>query len=286
MMTLANTAHCRTNRMTLNPLSALSRRDLLRTGLLTLGSLGIANLLRLQGAAGEAKPGVRQKSVIMIHLLGGPSHIDMYDMKPEAPPEYRGDFLPATSNVSGIDMCELMPRQAKIADKLAIVRGIQFCGAHDTYQLLSGYRERPVVTGKVGTKPRPAFGAVVSKLFGERVRSIPPYASLGDLRLLAGYDDIETPAYLGPAFGPFRVDGPGKDNLTLNGITPERLQNRKAMMQDLEQARRHLDAAYEDVSAVDQFTAQALEILTSTRTRDAFDISQEPQSARILWRLR
>lgn len=258
----------------------VSRRELLRSGALFGGGLGMANLLRLRAQANPSPLSQRPKSVIMIHLLGGPSHMDMYDMKPDAPVEYRGEFLPTRSNVSGMEMCELMPQQAKLADKLAIVRGIRFCGAHDVYQLLSGYRERPVVTGKVGSKPRPAFGAVVSKLLGERVRSIPPYASLGDLRLLSAYDDIETPAYLGPAFGPFRVEGPGAENLTLNGITPERLQDRKSVLQSLDGARRQTDAAYDSVSAVDQFTAQALEILTSTKTRDAFDISQESQKTR------
>lgn len=257
---------------------AVSRRSLLQAGSLACGSLALANLLELRAAA--AQPGRRQKSVIMIHLLGGPSHLDMYDMKPDAPVEYRGEFQAMGTNVPGIEICDLMPQQAKIADKLAIVRGIQFCGAHDTYQLLSGYRENPVTTGKVGSNPRPSFGAVVSKLWGERNRSIPPYASLGDLRLLSGYDDLETPAYLGQAYGPFRVDGPGRKNLTLNDITAERLQDRKLIMETLDRARREVDGAYDAVKAVDQFKAQALDILTSTETRDAFDISQEPEHVR------
>jgi uncharacterized protein (DUF1501 family) len=257
----------------------VSRRDYLRAGALALGSLGLADILRLQAAADSARPQPR-KSVIMIHLLGGPIHIDMYDMKPDAPAEYRGDFLPTASNVPGMEICELMPQQAQIADKLAIVRGIRFCGAHDTYQLLSGYRERPVTTGKVGKNPRPAFGSVVSKLWGEQVRSIPPYVSLGDLRLLAGYDEIETPAWLGPAHSPFRIDGPGHENLTLNGITPERFRDRQSMMRTLDLIRRQADVAYEDVRAADHFQAQALELLASTRTLDAFDISQESQSVR------
>ncbi len=257
----------------------VSRRELLHAGSLALSGLSLASVLRHQAAASPT--GLRpKKSVIMVHLLGGPSHIDMYDMKPESPAEYRGDFLPAASNVPGLDMCELMPQQAKIAEKLAIVRGIRFCGAHDTYQLLSGYRERPVTTGTVGKKPRPAFGCVVSRLTGERERSIPPYVSLGDLRLLRGYDEIETPAYLGPAHAPFRVDGPGHENLTLNGITPQRFRDRQSMMRSLDLARRHVDSAYEDVAATDQFRAQALEILASTKTRDAFDISLESQSIR------
>jgi hypothetical protein len=259
--------------------NTVPRRDFLRASSLTLGSLALADVLRRQAEADPARQ-QRRKSVIMVHLLGGPSHIDMYDMKPDAPAEYRGDFLPAASNVPGMEMCELMPQQAQIADKLAIVRGIRFCGAHDTYQLLSGYRERPVTTGKVGKTPRPAFGSVVSRLWGEQIRSIPPYVSLGDLRLLAGYDDIETPAWLGPAHAPFRIDGPGHENLTLNGITPQRFQDRQSMMRTLDLARRQADAAYEDVAAFDHFRGQALEILASTRTLDAFDISQESQNVR------
>ncbi len=258
----------------------LSRRELLRASSLTAGSLSLASVLRLRAEAKNDVTERRHKSVIMVHLLGGPSHIDMYDMRPEAPAEYRGDFLPSASNVPGMEFCELMPQQAQIADKLAVVRGIRFCGAHDTYQLLSGYRERPVTTGKVGSKPRPAFGSVVSHLFGERQRSIPPYVSLGDLRLLSGYDEIETPAYLGPAHAPFRVDGPGHENLTLNGITPQRFRDRQSLVRQLDFAQRQADAAYDNIAAVDQFRAQALEILASTRTRDAFDISQEPQSTR------
>lgn len=258
----------------------VQRRELLQAGALACGSLGLANFLQWQAEATAGRPSRRPRSVIMIHLLGGPSHIDMYDMKPDAPAEYRGEFRPAKSKVAGLEMCELMPEQAKLADKLAVVRGIRFCGAHDVYQLLSGYREQPVTTGKVGSTPRPAFGCVVSKLLGERVRSIPPYASLGDLRLLSGYDDVETPAYLGPAYAPFRVDGPGKKNLTLNEITPERLWDRRTVLNDLTRARRQVDAAYDALSAVDRFTAQALEILTSTRTRDAFDIDQEPGNVR------
>lgn len=260
--------------------SPVSRRSLLQTFSLAAGSAGLASVLRMQALAAPSPAGRRQKSVIMIHLLGGPSHIDMYDMKPESPAEYRGEFLPTRTNVSGMELCELMPQQAAIADKLAIVRGIRFCGAHDVYELVSGYRERPVVTGKVGSTPRPAFGSVISRLVGEQVRSIPPYASLGDLRLLNGYDEVETPAYLGSSCAPFRIDGPGKENLTLNGITPERLQDRRTILRDLDLARRGVDAALESVAAVDHFRAQALEILTSTRTRDAFDISQEPEAIR------
>src|SRR5476649_2743446 len=115
----------------------VSRRDFLRIGALGVGGLTLADLLRLKaqhaGASNDA-----QKAVIMVYLPGGPSHIDMYDMKPDAPAEYRGEFSPIRTNVPDIDICELMPRQATIADKFSILRGIRTHGNHDPTELLTG----------------------------------------------------------------------------------------------------------------------------------------------------
>src|SRR5690242_809230 len=103
--------------------AAFTRRAFLRIGTLTLGGLTLRDVLRLRAASpASSKPG--RKSIIMIHLSGGPSHLDMYDMKPKAPREYRGEFKPIRTNVPGIAICELMPRQAKIADQFAILRGV------------------------------------------------------------------------------------------------------------------------------------------------------------------
>ena len=101
----------------------VSRRDFLRAGALGLGGLTLADLLRLRAQQGERSTA---RSVIMICLAGGPSHIDMYDLKPNAPADVRGDFKPIKTNVPGFDICELFPRQAAIADKLALVRTVQF----------------------------------------------------------------------------------------------------------------------------------------------------------------
>src|SRR5207248_9702481 len=109
--------------------SGVSRRGFLRVGALALGGLTLGDVFRLRAEApASGKP--RQKSVIMIHLSGGPSHLDMYDMKPKAPSEYRGEFSPIKTNVPGMHLCELMPRQAKIADKFAILRGVQLTHLH------------------------------------------------------------------------------------------------------------------------------------------------------------
>src|SRR5262245_22263434 len=112
----------------------VSRRDFLRIGALGFGGLTLADLLR-DRAQGAVHSGAGPKPVIMGYLPGGPSHIDMYDLKPDAPAEYRGEFKPIHTNVPGIDICELMPRQATIADKFSILRGLRTHGNHDPTEL-------------------------------------------------------------------------------------------------------------------------------------------------------
>src|SRR5438105_5331847 len=132
----------------------LSRRDFLKVGALSVGGLTLADLLRLR-AAGSTRAASRGKAVIMVYLNGGPSHIDLYDLKPDAPVEYRGEFRPIRTNVPGFDICELMPRQARIADKLAIVRNMQF--------RQQGHTPPELYTGFLNSN-RPSIGSIVSKL--------------------------------------------------------------------------------------------------------------------------
>src|SRR4051812_46338165 len=105
----------------------ITRRSFLKAGALGVGGMSLADVLRLR-ARGGAKPA--GKSVIMVYLPGGPSHIDMYDMKPDAPAEFRGEFKPIPTNVPGLNVCELMPLHAKIADKLSLVHGIRSVDTH------------------------------------------------------------------------------------------------------------------------------------------------------------
>jgi hypothetical protein len=153
----------------------------------------LADLLRLR--AEEKAP--RTRSVIMVLLRGGPSHIDMYDMKPDALAEIRGEFKPIATKTPGMQICELLPRQAQIADKLAIIRNMKFTGDnHSCEQLTTGWRheDRP---------NRPAHGAVVSFLNG-RPADVPQYVVLG--QPMAGgpvYRDEFGPVYLGVAHRPF-----------------------------------------------------------------------------------
>ena len=171
-------------------------RAFLRAGFLGLGGLTLAHLLRLQ-ARGTVRPDACHKSVIMVYLPGGPSHIDLYDMKPDAPVEIRGEFKPIHTNVPGMELCELMPLQAGIADKFAVVRGFRTSGGHDSRELTTGFRQNAY---------RPAFGSVVSRLKSGDGRGLPPYVSLiEESNLPFGQD----PAYLGPAYSPHFASGAG-----------------------------------------------------------------------------
>src|SRR5262245_60545431 len=181
----------------------ITRRELLRVGGLALSGLTLADVLRLRAAAG-AESG-RGKSVIMIWLRGGPSHIDSYDMKPAAPAEIRGEFAPISTNVAGIQICEHTPRQAQLMDKLTIVRGIRSndLGDHTPHYIVTGFPDR----GK-----RPAFGSVVSYLH-RRDDHLPPYVSL--MYKPPGLYDNESPAYTGSAHRPFVPKAEGLANLSL-----------------------------------------------------------------------
>jgi hypothetical protein len=251
-----------------------SRRDFLRLGALGLGGLGLADLLRLRAQAAPAarKP---QKSVIMVYLSGGPSHIDMYDLKPEAPAEYRGDFKPIRTRVPGFDICECLPLQAQISDKLALIRGLETVETHDDSFLTTGIAVGNGA-GSSGQNKWPTFGSFVSRVRERDFNGMPSYVSLdkaGDGRVT-----VANPLFLGAAHRPFTLSGPGFDNLTLApGMTRERLSDRKTLLHSLDTLRRDLDDA---MAGLDTFHAQALEIITSDRVRQAFDLTQEPDRVR------
>jgi hypothetical protein len=262
------------------PCHGVSRRDVLRIGALGIGGLTLADLLRWRAQAAAPAP---TKAVILINLPGGPPHIDMYDLKPDAPAEYRGEFRPIQTNVPGFDLCELMVRQAKIADKLAVVRNLQMStNAHNEgKEVFSGFLyDDPDAKGKLpGAKgdPRPAFGCVASRLGATR-KGMPPYVSLR-----GGLSYPEVPWYLGKGHEPFSppLDPSGLPRLNQMSLTLskemslERLGDRTALMRCFDDLRQDLDATG-NLAGMDRFTAQALDMITSPRVRDAFDFSREP----------
>jgi hypothetical protein len=245
----------------------LSRRNFLRAGALGLGALSLPRLLELRARSAVA-PQSRGKSVIMVCLGGGPSQIDMYDMKPDAPSEYRGEFSPIKTILPGFELCELMPCQARLATKFSVVRNVQWIEPdHQRAEVFTGY---PV------KDHRPSFGSIVSRLYPGRVPKLPKFVSLSseynqELRT------FEDPGYVGAAHRAFIPTRAGLDNFTLRKeITLDRLRDRTQLLRSLDNVRRELDSGGE-LAAIDTFTAQALDLITSSRVREAFDISREPE---------
>jgi hypothetical protein len=257
--------------------ASVRRRSFLRVGALTLGGLTLENVLRLRASAAPGER--RQKSAIMIHLSGGPSHLDMYDMKPHAPREYRGEFQTIRTNVPGMEVCELMPMQAKIADKFAILRGVQLIyPLHTGNEFYSGYpwQESPRVSVP-GEAQRPAVGSIVSRL-RRGAADVPPYVSIENHPLW------ERAYYAGVEHEPVRVGG-GSPREPLDNMRPQRdvsarrLESRAHLLAALDTLRRDLDA--NPVAAgMDAFRARALEMITSSRVRDALDLDKVPPAVR------
>ena len=253
----------------------ISRRGFLKVGALGIGGLTLSDLLRLK-AQGAVRP-TSLKSIIMVYLHGGPSHIDMFDMKPNAPAEFRGEFQPIRTNVPGLDICELMPRLATIADKYSVIRNMSFLeylDGHNPPLVYTGYR-----TSTANPTHRPTFGSVVSRLRGNAVRDIPPYVAFDgfDSKPGRGMD------YLGVAHRPF-VPGERTDAFgPVAGVTRERLAERMGMLNSLDTLPRQLDDASGNLVAMDAFRARALDMITTPKTRDAFDISKEPAMIRNLY---
>jgi hypothetical protein len=268
------------------PSGGVTRRELLRVGALGFGGLTLADLLRLRAQGGQSRS--PHKAVIMIYLCGAPPHQDTYDLKPDAPVEYRGEFKPIKTNVSGFEVCELMPLQAKIADKLTVIRNLRAL-ATDTHmpeELLSGFPFGPVLGGPFSLKPgtRPTFGSVVSKLRPANGTNLPPYVSLDMGRMPHGFRrplDLE-PAFLGVAHQPFDPSSPeGMADLRLpGGVTRDRLEDRRQLLGAFDGLRRDLETTRGTFDGMDRFTARALDIATSPRVRDAFDVSKEPDKVR------
>jgi hypothetical protein len=202
----------------------------------------------------------------------------MYDLKPEAPREYRGEFLPIPTKVPGLDICELMPRQAQIADKFTLIRSMKFQGGHNPYELLSGFPAKGSMDIKAAEK-WPVFGSVVSRL-QSGPSAIPPYVNLNELRLGQDYDDPEVPRYLGTAHQPFRPSGPGFANLKLaEGVTVDSLANRRVLLSGFDRLRRQAELR----SDQDQFANQALDIVMSGKIHEALDLNREDQPTRELY---
>ncbi len=251
--------------------NGVSRRGFLRMGSLAVGGLALPQLLQRESAAGIRSS---QKSVIMVYLCGGPPHQDMYDIKTDAPAEVRGEFDPIATNVPGIEICQLMPRLAAMMDKLIPIRTIVGCrDEHAGYQCFTGHLSQNEPAGGW-----PHFGATVSRLQGPALPGVPPFVSLCYTTQHKPYNE-PSGGFLGLGHSSFRPTGPGRDDLVLQGITTDRLGDRRSLLESVDNFRRHWDGKGA-MDGIDVFTQRAMGILTSSDLFDALDISKEDPTVR------
>ncbi|MBL8819078.1 MAG: DUF1501 domain-containing protein [Planctomyces sp.] len=273
----------------------VSRRSVLEVGSLGLGMLGLSDFLRLKANASHpasadpsfadpasADPGT---SIIFIWLPGGPPHMEMYDMKPDAPLDYRGEFRPISTNVAGLDVCELMPLHAKCADRYNIIRSV----AHEFADHGGGHKR--FLTGRHPATPTgfvndaPAVGSIVAKCREHYSTGLPNYVSGAE----SGRDAVDVysfgAAYLGPSYVPFSVPGDPNasdfrvQNLSVDRSVGDRLNARAELLNGFDQLKRSIDSSGL-MTAMDTFNQQALSMLTSDKARVAFDLTLESDAVR------
>src|SRR5213594_3503949 len=244
----------------------IARRNFLKIGALSLGGVALPQLLRAESATGIRNS---HKAVIMIYLPGGPPHQDMFDLKMDAPLEIRGEFKPISTNVPGIQICEHLPRLAKMTDKLALIRSISDAvDDHSDFHCMTGRSKRNQPPGGW-----PSFGSVVAKLLGPTDPAVPQFIGLEPKMQHRPYNDAG-PGFLGAAHRSFRPEGNGKEDMVLNGITLDRLADRRALLAGFDKFRREVDASGL-MEGLDAFNEQAFGVLTSSRLLEALDYQRE-----------
>ncbi len=257
----------------------VGRRNFLRVGSLGLGALGLPDLLRARAAAarggGKSPP---SKAVIQVVLSGGPSQMETYDPKPEAPSGYRTDVKAGSTCVPGVSLSELMPRHARAMDRMAVVRSL----THETSDHLAGLHW--ILTGFAASQQqqnqneRPSTGAVAARLRGPNGPGVPPYVAMSGGSASGGV--FQGGSYLGPGFNPFRLDDDptgdvkARDLAPPAGLTLDRLEDRRSLLAKLDRIDRARDLSG-TMAGLDRFTAQAYEMVTGPSARRALDLGRE-----------
>lgn len=246
----------------------IQRRDFLRLGALGASALTLSNYLRMSHA-GEVK-NAKAQAAIFVNLGGGPSHMDTFDLKPNAPTEYRGEFNPIQTNVSGIEISEHLPKLAQQMDKFTILRGVTHSlAAHELGSLYVNTGNRPLPSIEF-----PSYGSVVTRELGGPA-DLPPYVAMSNGQQKAGY--------LGVKYAPLRADTPPKPGVPYsvrgvslqNGLTVTDVEQRQNLLRDLDTTFKGAEKNSQLLEGLDQFGQQAYSMITSTRSREAFDVSKE-----------
>lgn len=266
----------------------VSRRGFLQTGMLGMSGLTLAEMLRVKAQAAELQREMPDTSVIFVWLPGGAPHTETYDLKPNAPREYRGEFNPIASTIPGMDFCELLPLHAKTASRFNIVRSI----CHEFADHGGGHKR--FLTGRLPKEPAgfvndaPACGSLIAESLKSRNRGVPNYVIGAD----SGRQDIDVfsfgYAYLPPTSAPFIFHGDPShpqfqvQNLSLLQGMETRIDDRRALLSGLDNLNRQVDRSGL-MDGMDEFNRQALNLVTSQKARNAFDLSQEPQTVRDMY---
>jgi uncharacterized protein (DUF1501 family) len=264
----------------------MSRRSFLQLGVAGMASVALPSWLRAREES--AKAGSRKNTaVILLWLDGGPSHMDLYDMKPDAPAEYRGLWKPIHTNVPGFDISELFPKQAKVADKFSIVRSLH----HDTGDHFAGGHRMLTakdmgVSGANTAQKFPGIGAIVNREIGSRRAGVPGYVAVphaSSIGLVPGYFGGHL---LGVQHNPFPTGtDPNTPNFKVQnlnlaaGLNIERLDDRRGLLQHFDKSRRELDELAES-KAIDRFAQEAYAFVSGPAARKAFDIDREDPKLR------
>jgi uncharacterized protein (DUF1501 family) len=251
----------------------VSRREFLRVGGLAALGLTLPDLMR----ATAATPGKKDVSCILLWLGGGPSQIDTFDPKPDAPQEIRGDFKSIKTKLPGVHFCEHLPKLAQINDKFSVIRSVTTPDPNHetaTHYLLTGYPFNPAIE-------YPAYGSVVSREKGGQL-GMPANIIMGGLPFAHGAG-----GYMGAVYNPFNISGdPNNPNFSVNDVSPpsgmtmDRVERRRDILKQVDRFQRNTEARQKVLSTSDTFYEQAFSLITSPQAKKAFDLKQEKPETR------
>ncbi len=264
--------------------AGVSRRDFLKVGTLAGLGLTLPELVRMREAAAAA--GKRPANVIFLFLDGGPSHLETFDMKPDAPAEIRGEFKPIPTNVDGIRICELLPKTAQVMDHFCILRSVSHNDSNHSagnhFMTTGSPTPIPVGCGS-SVSYHPAMGAFAAHE-RQAPQGLPPYVVLGGAMRSGGAN------FLGPAYGPLVVGGyPESDNFRVkdvslpSGVDQARLDARRGLLSQLDRLQRDAEGASDPARAIDTYAAKAYDLITSPAAKAAFDIAKEDTKTREMY---
>lgn len=247
----------------------ISRREFLKVGALAMGGMTLPQILQA-----ETRVGIRNnhKAIIMVFLPGGPAHQDFFDLKPDAPSDIRGPFNPIKTNVPGIEITEHMPRLAKMMDKFTVIRSL--IGSRDEHAsniCNSGY-----LLAEQNQSHAPCLGSVVSKMQGQVDKTVPAFVGLAPKMGHMPWADPGDPGFLGLEHAPLKPDGPLLADMVLNGISLDRLRDRRALLSSFDRYRKKVDS----LNGMDALSARAFDLLTSSKLVTALDVTKEDPKVR------